>query len=73
MLRSSSDVLHVLAFQDFEEWVHLSVSREMKRAKPYYEAQWHKLIAVQSLICDEGGVFLICRVHLNLVVPRIGI
>lgn len=49
------------------------VNRPLVGGPSILKAIGHHSIAVQVLICDEGGLFFIFRAHLDLIVPGVGI
>ena len=61
--------LHRLPHQILEHHVHKSLIG----CSCIFEAEWHCLIVVDAMICDEGCVFLIVFVHRDLVIPRLRI
>lgn len=38
-----------------------------------FQSEWHNTVVVSSSVCNEGGVFLVSRVHQNLIVAGEGV
>jgi hypothetical protein len=64
-------------------YVHFNVSANLISKHPVHQSlisgscilqtEGHHLIAVKSSVCDESRFFLVCFLHVDLIVSREGI